>query len=64
MAGEVMFVPMTKRLVARALDIPLHHRDLCDELLRVQAQEESQQLRTPDRLLADHPLTITARAWV
>lgn len=58
---EVVFVPMTMRHAARALDVPLAHRDPFDELLLVQAQEEGLQLLTADRLLADHPLTISVR---
>lgn len=61
---EVVFVPMTTRHAARALDVPLSHRDPFDELLLVQAQEEGLQLLTADRLLADHPLTITVRGRV
>ncbi len=56
---DVVFVPMTMRHAARALDIPLGHRDPFDELLLVQAQEEGLQLLTADRLLADYPLTVT-----
>ena len=56
---EAMFVPMTMRHAARVLDVPLTHRDPFDEVLLVQAQEEGLQLLTADRLLADHPLTIT-----
>lgn len=56
---DVVFVPMTMRHAARALDIPLGHRDPFDELLLVQAQEEGLHLLTADRLLADHPLTVT-----
>ena len=61
---EVVFVPMTMRHAARALQVPLSHRDPFDELLLVQAQEEGLQLLTADRLLADHPLTITVRGRV
>jgi len=56
---EVVFVPMTMCHAARALDVPLTHRDPFDELLLVQAQEEVLRLLTPDRLLADHPPVIT-----
>ena len=58
---EVVFVPMTKRHAARALDVPLGHRDPFDELLLVQAQEEGLQLLTADRQLAGHPLAITVK---
>ena len=61
---EVVFVPMTIRHAARALDVPLSHRDPFDELLLVQAQEEGLQLLTADRLLADHPLTTSVRGRV
>lgn len=56
---EVVFVPMTMRHAAQALDVPLGHRDPFDELLLVQAQEEGLHLLTADRLLAGHPLAIT-----
>ena len=61
---EVVFVPMTTRHAARALDVPLGHRDPFDELLLVQAQEEGLQLLTADRQLADHPLSITIKGRV
>ena len=61
---EVVFVPMTMRHAARALDAPLSHRDPFDELLLVQAQEEGLQLLTADRLLAGHPLAITIKGRV
>ncbi|MCY4003295.1 MAG: type II toxin-antitoxin system VapC family toxin [Rhodospirillales bacterium] len=61
---EVVFVPMTMRHAAWALDVPLAHRDPFDELLLVQAQEEGLRLLTADRLLADHPLAITIRGRV
>jgi len=38
---ELVFVPMTMRHAARALDVPLGHRDPFDELLLEQAQEEA-----------------------
>ena len=61
---EAVFVPMTMQHAARALDVPLSHRDPFDELLLVQAQEEGLQLLTADRLLADHPLAITIKGRV
>ena len=61
---EVVFVPMTMQHATRAFDVPLRHRDPFDELLLVQAQEEGLQLLTADRLLADHPLTISVRGRV
>ena len=61
---EVVFVPMTMRHAARALDVPLGYRDPFDELLLVQAQEESLQLLTADRQLAGHPLAITVKGRV
>ncbi len=61
---EVVFVPMTMRHAARALDVPLGHRDPFDELLLVQAQEEGLQLLTADRQFAGHPLAITIKGRV
>ena len=61
---EVAFVPMTMRHAVQVLEVPLAHRDPFDELLLVQAQEEGLQLLTADRLLADHPLTISVRGRV
>lgn len=61
---EFVFVPMTMRHAARALEVPLSHRDPFDELLLVQAQEEDLQLLTADRQLADHPLAITIKGRV
>ena len=61
---EVVFVPMTMRHAARALDVPLGHRDPFDELLLVQAQEEGLRLLTADRQLTGHPLAITIRGRV
>lgn len=61
---EVVFVPMTMRHAARALDVPIGHRDPFDELLLVQAHEEGLRLLTADRQLADHPLSITIRGRV
>ena len=61
---EVVFVPMTMRHAARALDVPISHRDPFDELLLVQAQEEGLQLLTADRLLAGHPLATTIKGRV
>ena len=61
---EVVFVPMTMRHAARALDVPISHRDSFDELLLVQAQEEGLQLLTADRQLAGHPLATTIKGRV
>ena len=55
------FLPMTMAHAATALDPPLDHKDPFDELLLVQAQEEGLRLLTADRLLARHPLAVTAR---
>lgn len=56
---DVVFLPMTMRHAARALDVPLSNRDPFDELLLVQAQEEGLRLLTTDRQLAGHPFSIT-----
>ena len=61
---EVVYVPMTVRHAARALEVPLSHRDPFDELLLVQAQEEDLRLLTADRQLAGHPLAITIKGRV
>ena len=57
---EVTFLPMTMLQAARALETPLDHTDPFDELLLVQAQEESLRLLTVDRRLVDHPLAVGA----
>ena len=57
---EVTFVPPTEHHAACELQTPLPHRDPFDELLLVQAQEESLRLLTTDRQLIGHPLAITA----
>ncbi len=56
---DVTFLPMTAGHAARALEMPLDHKDPFDELLLVQAQEEGLKLLTADRRLVDHPLAIT-----
>ena len=61
---EVVFLPMTMRHAARALDVPLGGRDPFDELLLVQAQEEGLQLPTADRQVAVHPLSIIIKGRV
>ena len=61
---ELVYVPMTMQHAARALEVPLSHRDPFDELLLVQAQEEDLQLLAADRQLAGHPLAITIKGRV
>ena len=61
---ELVYVPMTAQHAARALEVPIGHRDPFDELLLVQAQEEDLQLLTADRQLAGHPLAITIKGRV
>ena len=56
---DVTFLPMTVRHAARALEMPLDHKDPFDELLLVQAQEEGLKLLTADSRLVGHPLAIT-----
>ena len=51
--------PMTMIHAARRLEVPIAHRDPFDELLLVQAQDESLKLLTMDRPLVGHPLTVT-----
>lgn len=53
---------MTPAHAALPLETPLPHRDPFDELLLVQAQEESLRLLTRDRLLLGHPLAVSAGA--
>ena len=50
---------MTMIHAARRLEVPIAHRDPFDELLLVQAQDESLKLLTMDRPLVGHPLTVT-----
>ena len=56
---NVEFLALTIRHAAQELETPIAHKDPFDELLLVQAQEESLKLLTTDRLLAEHPLAIT-----
>ena len=58
---DVAFLPLTPAHAARALEVPLRHKDPFDELLLVQAQVEGLRFLTIDRLLVDHPLAITVR---
>lgn len=53
------FLPLTARHAAAALAHPLEHKDPFDELLLVQAQEESMRLLTRDSKFAGHPLAVT-----
>ncbi len=57
---DVALLPLTARHVARPLRTPIPHKDPFDEMLLVQAQEEGMRLLTVDRLLADHPLALSA----
>ena len=59
----VTFVPMTMRHAARDLGTPIEHKDPFDELLLVQAQEESLRLLTADRQLIGHPLAVARSAF-
>jgi len=52
------FLPLTAHHSAAALAHPLIHKDPFDELLLVQAQEESMRLLTRDSKLAGHPFAI------
>ena len=58
---DVVFLPLTPAHAARALDVPLRHKDPFDELLLAQAQVEGLRFLTIDRMLVDHPLAITVR---
>ena len=51
-------LPLTAAHAAAGLRQPLGHKDPFDELLLVQAQEESLRLLTRDAKLVDHPLAI------
>ena len=57
---DVTLIAMTPGHAAATLAHPLDHRDPFDELLLAQAQEEGLRLLTVDRLLAGHPLAVTA----
>ena len=56
---DVIFLPMTVSHAARKLETPIAHKDPFDELLLVQAQEESLKLLTADRQIIGHPLALT-----
>lgn len=56
----IAILPVPPEHMAAELEPPLHHGDLFDEMLLVQAQEEGMRLLTIDRLLADHPLALSA----
>lgn len=58
---DVALLPLTSAHAARALDVPLRHKDPFDEILLVQAQVEGLRFLTIDRMLVDHPLAITVR---
>ena len=58
---DISFLPLREDHAARALDVPLRHKDPFDELLLAQAQVEGLRFLTIDRLLVDHPLAITVR---
>ena len=58
---RVVFLPLTPAHAARALEVPLRHKDPFDELLLAQAQVEGLRFLTIDRMLVDHPLAITVR---
>ena len=57
----ISLLPLREDHAARALEVPLRHKDLFDELLLAQAQVEGLRLLTIDKLLVDHPLAITVR---
>ena len=57
----VALLPLAPAHAARALDVPLRHKDPFDEVLLVQAQVERLRFLTTDRMLVDHPLAITVR---
>ena len=56
----VPLLPVTPAHAAAELETPIPHKDPFDEMLLVQAQEEGMRLLTVDRLLADHPLALSA----
>ena len=58
---DVTFQPTTMLRAARGLRIPLGHKGPLDELLLVQAQEESLRLLSVDRRLVGHPLAVAIR---
>ena len=58
---DVALLPLAPAHAARALEVPLRHKDPFDEILLVQAQVEGLRFLTIDKQLIDHPLAITAR---
>ncbi len=58
---KITFLPMTMAHAASPLEKPINHKDPFDEMLLVQAQQEGLRLLTRDRLLAGHPIAVTAR---
>ena len=56
---DVSFLPVTEAHAARLLDVPLPHKDPFDNILLTQAQVEGLRFLTIDRVLVDHPLSIT-----
>ena len=56
---DVSLLRLTEIHAARALEVPLSHRDPFDDVLLAQAQVEGLRFLTKDRLLVDHPLAIT-----
>ena len=55
---DMRFLPVSMSHAARALEVPITHKDPCDELLLVQAQEEGLKLLAADRQMIEHPLAI------
>ena len=55
---DVVLLPLTPAHAARALEVPIPHKDPFDELLLVQAQVEGLRFLTIDGQLVDHPLAI------
>jgi PIN domain nuclease of toxin-antitoxin system len=53
---------LTAHHAGAVLAHPLAHKDLFDELLLVEAQEEGMRLLTRDSKLAHHPLAVADRA--
>ena len=56
---DVSLLQLTEVHAARALEVPLSHRDPFDDVLLAQAQVEGLRFLTKDRLLVNHPLAIT-----
>ena len=58
--ADLKLVPLTGADCATTLDPPIAHKDPFDVMLLIHAQHLNARFLTRDRLLRDHPQTITA----